>query len=130
MTTLTAQRDTRKTTSYQSRLLRLEGLALAVASLALYHQMDYRWLTLGLLWIIPDLALLVFIVDNEKGVTLYNLVHTTTWPLMLAVAGMLVDSGPAVQLALIWLFHIGLDRIVGYGLKYTADKGDTHFGRV
>jgi hypothetical protein len=35
-----------------------------------------------------------------------------------------------LSLALIWLAHIGIDRALGYGLKYTAGFGFTHLGRI
>ena len=35
-----------------------------------------------------------------------------------------------LQLALIWLAHIGMDRLVGYGLKYRGALKETHLGRV
>ena len=38
---------------------------------------------------------------------------------------MLGDYGFAVQLALIWLAHIGADRLLGYGLKYPTAFTDT-----
>jgi hypothetical protein len=36
----------------------------------------------------------------------------------------------ALQLALIWLAHIGADRALGYGLKYPTRFQDTHLQRV
>ena len=32
--------------------------------------------------------------------------------------------------ALIWIAHIGLDRALGYGLKYATGFGDTHLGHI
>ena len=32
--------------------------------------------------------------------------------------------------SLIWLVHIGLDRALGYGLKYAAGFAFTHLGRI
>jgi hypothetical protein len=46
------------------------------------------------------------------------------------VVGVLADSDVAVQLALIWLAHIGADRALGYGLKYPTAFKDTHLQRV
>ena len=43
---------------------------------------------------------------------------------------MVTGSGLAVQLALIWLSHIGGDRLLGYGLKYSTAFKDTHLDRV
>jgi Domain of unknown function (DUF4260) len=31
---------------------------------------------------------------------------------------------------MIWLAHIGIDRALGYGLKYTAGFTFTHLGRI
>jgi hypothetical protein len=35
-----------------------------------------------------------------------------------------------VQIALIWLAHLGLDRMLGYGLKYPTEFNDTHLQRL
>jgi uncharacterized protein DUF4260 len=60
----------------------------------------------------------------------YNLVHTTSLPLLLLVGSLLAGLTPGLLAAAIWLAHIGLDRLVGYGLKYPTDAKDTHLGRV
>ena len=40
-------------------------------------------------------------------------------------------SNAIVQhIAIIWFAHVGLDRAVGYGLKYASDFKDTHLGRI
>jgi hypothetical protein len=31
---------------------------------------------------------------------------------------------------LIWIAHIGFDRALGYGQKYSSGFGDTHLGRI
>ena len=31
---------------------------------------------------------------------------------------------------MIWLAHIGIDRALGYGLKYSTGFGFTHLGRI
>ena len=43
---------------------------------------------------------------------------------------MLADSDAALAVALIWLGHIGVDRLIGYGLKYPTAFKDTHLQRV
>jgi hypothetical protein len=42
----------------------------------------------------------------------------------------LADADLAVQLALIWLAHIGVDRLLGYGLKYPDRFRETHLQRL
>ena len=64
------------------------------------------------------------------GATAYDLVHTYVAPVLLGAAGVIWSSDTALVLALIWLTHIGVDRAVGYGLKYPSGFKDTHLQRV
>lgn len=110
--------------------LRAEGLAVGTAAVALYFDQGYSWLALVLLWLAPDLGALGYLGGNRVGAIVYDLTHFEGWPVVLGVAGVLGDSELAVQLALIWLSHIGLDRAIGYGLKYPSAFKDTHLQRV
>ena len=56
--------------------------------------------------------------------------HTYVGPVALGATGILADSERAAQVALIWLAHIGMDRLLGYGLKYPTAFKDTHLQRV
>jgi hypothetical protein len=42
----------------------------------------------------------------------------------------LADSTVGQGVALIWFAHIGMDRALGYGLKYETGFNDTHLGRI
>ena len=41
-----------------------------------------------------------------------------------------MNSPLTLSIAMIWLAHIGIDRALGYGLKYSAGFGFTHLGRI
>lgn len=111
-------------------LLRLEGVAVAAGALALYFDAGYGWLPLLLLILAPDLSALGYLAGLRVGALTYDLAHTYAWPVALGVGGILAESGTAMQLALIWLAHIGADRLLGYGLKYPTGFKDTHLQRV
>ncbi len=111
-------------------LLRLEGTAVLAAALALYFDRGYGWLALVLLVLTPDVSMLGYLAGPKAGAWVYDLVHFEAWPVALGVAGVLADSRLAVQLALIWLAHVGVDRALGYGLKYETGFKDTHLQRV
>jgi hypothetical protein len=113
-----------------SRLLRLEGLALFVGALTVYFHLDFGWLLLVVLILAPDLSFAGYLSGPRIGAWSYNALHTTVGPIALAVVGVLTDTDWCVQLALIWLAHIGLDRLLGYGLKYPTAFKDTHLSRV
>ena len=51
-------------------------------------------------------------------------------PVALMTAGFGLASPLTLSIAMIWLAHIGIDRALGYGLKYSAGFGFTHLGRI
>ena len=111
-------------------LLRLEGAAVLALAVAGYRASGGNWWLFALLLLAPDLAALGYLAGNRVGAATYNLVHTYVLPLALLGYGLWGASPLALSLALIWLAHIGMDRTVGYGLKYATAFKDTHLGRV
>jgi hypothetical protein len=51
-------------------------------------------------------------------------------PVALMTAGFAFGSPLVLSIAMIWLAHIGIDRALGYGLKYATGFGFTHLGRI
>jgi hypothetical protein len=111
-------------------LLRVEGLAVAAAAIALYFHADYPWWLLVALVLAPDLSMAGYVAGSTVGAAAYDAAHTYVFPVGLAAVGLIVDAETAVQLGLIWLTHIGVDRAIGYGLKYRTGFKDTHLQRV
>jgi hypothetical protein len=111
------------------RLLRLEGLALAAISAVLYARIGSSWWLFAALWLVPDLSMLGYLVSPCWGARCYNAIHSTITPITLALAALLLHTAGPLPYALIWLNHIGVDRLLGYGLKYPAGFGWTHLGR-
>jgi len=111
-------------------LLRLEGAAVLAGSLVLYFDQDYGWLALVVLALAPDLAAIGYAAGPKTGAVAYDTAHTEALPIALGVAGVLATEAKLLQLALIWLVHIGADRLLGYGLKYPTAFKDTHLQRV
>jgi Domain of unknown function (DUF4260) len=111
-------------------LLRLEGLAIGVGAVLLYADGDHSWWLFVLLILAPDVSFLGYLTGPRAGAAAYNLVHNLVFPIALGTAGLLADSDGARAVALIWLTHIGVDRALGYGLKYPTAFKDTHLQRV
>ena len=111
-------------------LLHAEGVAIAGAAVALYFHAGYPWWLLLVLILAPDLSMVGFAAGPAVGTAAYNAMHTYALPVVLAAVGVIVDADVAVQLGLIWLAHIGVDRAIGYGLKYPGGFKETHLQRV
>ena len=111
-------------------LLRLEGLAVGSAALALYLDAGFGWILLVALALAPDLSAIGYAFGPRVGAVSYDIAHCEALPIALGVVGVLAGSEQPIQLALIWLVHIGVDRAIGYGLKYPSAFKDTHLQRV
>jgi hypothetical protein len=111
-------------------LLRVEGLLLLAAALVLYAHLDASWWWFAGLLLAPDLGLLGYLAGGRVGATTYNLTHTLSLPLAVGLLGLATDGETLLATALIWAAHIGMDRALGYGLKYPGDFRDTHLQRV
>ena len=110
-------------------LLRLEGLAILAAAITGYIAIGAPWAMFGALILVPDIGLIGYLANPRTGAITYNAVHSYAAPV--ALAFMKPMLGPvAFTLALIWIAHIGLDRAVGFGLKYGSAFKDTHLGVI
>jgi hypothetical protein len=110
--------------------LRLEGAALLAASALAYHWQLGSWWTFALWFLAPDLSMVGYVAGAAAGARLYNLAHSDVAPIFLAMYGIGVGRSDVVPYALIWLAHIGFDRLLGYGLKYPTRFQDTHLGAL
>jgi len=110
--------------------LRLEGLAAFAAAMAVYAHSDFSWLAFAILFLTPDVAMLGYFAGHRIGALSYNLGHTYVLALALTLAGFFTGVPFAAAGGLIWIAHIGFDRALGYGLKYSTAFGDTHLGHV
>jgi hypothetical protein len=108
--------------------LRLEGLTVAVLSAALYFRAGVSWSLFAELWLLPDLSMLGYLAGPRWGSYCYNVVHSYLPPSGLALAALALHRAALLPFALIWFNHIGVDRLIGYGLKYPAGFGFTHLG--
>ncbi len=111
-------------------LLHLEGLAVLVAAVVFYGARGYNWWAFALLLFAPDLAMVFYLIDARVGSLAYNSVHFYAVPLALGGTALATGWGLGLQLALIWLAHIGMDRMLGYGLKYPTEFKDTHLNHI
>jgi hypothetical protein len=111
-------------------ILRMEGLAVLALSAVLYgkHGFSWGWFVLLLTW--PDLSALGYLAGKKTGAAVYNLFHTYSLPAALLAAGWVWNQDLCLMVGLIWTAHIGMDRMLGFGLKYPSDFKDTHLQRV
>jgi hypothetical protein len=111
-------------------LLHIEGLAVLALSIYFYGYNQFSWLLFMVLLLAPDISMLSYLVNNTIGARIYNFFHTYTIVIIVIFLGLLFENQTALAIGLIWSAHIGMDRMIGYGLKYPTEFKDTHLNRV
>ena len=114
------------------KVLNLEGAAVLAAVVYVYFfRIDGSRVLFVALLLAPDIGLAAYATGNNRvGSILYNALHTYILPVLLIVSGIVAGSEIIVKIGLISAAHIGMDRTLGYGLKYVAAPKPTHLQKV
>ena len=111
-------------------LLKAEELLLFVLTVYLFGRLGYDWWVYLVLLLVPDLSMLAYAGGARLGAIIYNIVHLRALAIGLYLAGAWAGA-PGVQLAgLVLLGHSTLDRVFGFGLKYSDAFQHTHLGML
>ncbi|MGH2406431.1 MAG: DUF4260 domain-containing protein [bacterium] len=111
-------------------LLRLEGLTVCALAIYWYAVGGGSWLWFAVFFLAPDLSMLGYLAGTRIGSVMYNLVHSYLAPAAL-LGGAWGFQMPVLLLAgCVLAAHIGVDRLLGLGLKYPTGFKNTHLQRV
>ena len=111
-------------------VLRAESLAIFVAGVVLFLQLNGNALWLLPLLLAPDLSMVGYLGGPRLGAVTYNLAHNLVTALAALAVGWFVPIAPLALAGAILLAHVGMDRSLGYGLKLPTEFNDTHLGRI
>lgn len=109
---------------------RVEGGVIFLLALWVFAAMSGNWWLFALLILAPDISMLGYAINARWGAHIYNAGHTYIVPLGIAILGYLLNEIYLMIIPVIWIAHIGVDRMLGYGLKLPSGFRDTHLGRI
>jgi hypothetical protein len=107
-------------------ILQLEAAGVLAAAVMAYAWNGGGWLMFAVLFLVPDISMLGYLGGRKLGAAVYNLAHTYMLPAALAAYSLYQSQPLALDIALIWIAHIGFDRLLGLGLKYQTAFRHTH----
>ncbi|MBV1933876.1 MAG: DUF4260 domain-containing protein [Parvibaculaceae bacterium] len=111
-------------------ILRTEGLVVLGAACIFYARAEYSWTLFALIFLVPDLLMLGYLVNKQLGSITYNFSHNYILPAALLFYGQNISSETLTACSLIWIAHVGFDRLLGYGLKYKTAFKHTHLSSL
>jgi len=106
--------------------LQLEGVTLLVGSLVAFSTTHRSWWLVLLVLFLPDLFMAGYLGGTRIGARVYNLAHSTPLPALMVGYGWWQYKQLFMALGLVWLGHIGMDRLFTFGLKYPDHFQHTH----
>jgi hypothetical protein len=113
-----------------TRILQAEALVLLIATVWIYHVLGASWWLFAVLLLFPDLFMVGYLKNSVVGAFVYNLGHTYVVPFVLLALIFAVQAPIPIVVPIIWIAHISMDRLLGYGLKLDTGFKDTHLGRI
>lgn len=110
-----------------SNLIRLENVCVFTAVVSVYFIFDFLLWIFLLSLLVPDISMVGYAVNKDIGSKVYNLGHTYVLSIIATLLYSVTNEETILQISLIWLAHISMDRTIGYGLKYALgfDKTTT-----
>lgn len=109
---------------------RVENAAVAALVVVAFVQLDYAWWWLLAVFLLWDLSMIGYIASPRIGAIGYNIGHSYLGPAALLAITWAIDARWPAFVALTWAFHIAVDRLLGYGLKFTDRFTHTHLGEI
>ena len=109
---------------------RAENAMVAAAAAVAFVDLEFAWWWLLVLFLTFDVSMAGYAHSPRLGAWTYNTVHSYLGPALAAILGVVSDARWAAFLALLWAFHIGVDRLLGYGLKFCDAFTHTHLGEI
>ena len=109
-------------------LLKLEEAALFLFSIWAFRQLGFPFWEFAAFILLPDAGMAGYLVNPRIGAFTYNLAHHKGVAVAVFLAGYFLHSDPALIAGLILFAHSCMDRMFGFGLKYSDSFKNTHLG--
>lgn len=111
-------------------ILKLEELFQLILGIYLFSTLSYAWWWFLILILLPDIGMLGYLINTKIGAITYNIFHHKGLAILIFLSGIYFKIEVMLLLGIILFSHASLDRIFGYGLKYTDHFKNTHLGSL
>lgn len=111
-------------------LIKLEEVGQFLLAMMLFSKLDYAWWMFPACLLLPDVSMIGYVINPKIGAYLYNIFHHKFIAIVVLIIGYLLANQLLIFSGIILFAHAAMDRIFGYGLKYTDDFKNTHLGFI
>lgn len=113
-------------------LIKIEEAAICFTAVFFMFNADYglSWWLFMLLFFLPDIGMIGYIINARIGALTYNLTHHKAIGIILFLTGYFLSNHTLELAGLIIVAHSSFDRVLGYGLKYPDHFKHTSLGVI
>lgn len=111
-------------------MIKAEELGMFLLSIYAFSLLDHAWWLFLVLILTPDIGMLGYLVNTKVGAVTYNITHHKGLAILTFSLGIYLQIPVLELIGVIMFGHSSLDRLVGYGLKYSDDFKHTSLGMV
>ena len=113
------------------RIISTEYLLAAVLTAIFFVSVaGFDWWWLFILFLVVDISAFGYLQNSRAGALTYNIGHSLIGPTTFVGLFVLTSNESLLFVGLVWLFHIFVDRALGYGMKHTEGFHHTHLGKL
>lgn len=99
-------------------LIQIEELICFFGCIYLFSRLNLKWWWFPALLLVPDLAMMGYLVNPVVGAILYNVIHFKGVAVAIGLYGLAKENRKLMLIGIILLAHATMDRAIGTGLKY------------
>lgn len=110
--------------------LKLEELLLFVLSIYLFSLLNFEWWWYAVLFFVPDIGFLGYLINTKVGAFCYNVLHHKALMIVVYLLGVYLKNEHLQLVGIVFFGHSAFDRLFGYGLKYNDSFHNTHLGKI
>lgn len=110
--------------------IKLEETSMFGLGIYLFSTLGMEWWWFLILILLPDISMIGYAFGNKIGAFSYNLFHHKGVAILVYLLGIYLNNTTVQLIGIILFSHSAMDRIFGYGLKYTTSFQDTHLGKI
>lgn len=110
-------------------IIKLEELGMFLPSLLMFLHSGFAWWWFLVLLLAPDISMTGYGISNRHGALFYNLFYHKNAAVLVFGIGYLAGEQYLKLMGAILFGYASMDRIFGYGLKFTDSFNHAHWDK-
>ncbi len=111
-------------------LLKTEELLMFGLGIYLFSLLSMNWWWFIGCILLPDIGMLGYLINTKIGALTYNICHHRGIAIVCYLLGIYLQNEALQFIGIILFAHAAMDRIFGYGLKFSDSFKNTHLGTI